>query len=173
VHPRDHYLLVLCMLLLCAAFLWMNAAWPDEPRFVTPLMAILVVLGVPDHFAGWRRAAPPRPRPNVTTVRFIDSLDLQQGFRLLEVEVGSDAYLRTRCTSTAAHEKLPGESLRDFIARKSIAAILLSESLANDVRYRNDPDFRALLEKPAEFDFEALAIPDTGRTLFLRRGLRQ
>lgn len=169
IYPRNHYMLILGMILLVGAMApFGHPARPLTPRglLIGLTLAAAMIIFTP-------RAETvltfPETKATINTIRFIASLQIAAPVQLLEAEGGYHIYLGDQFSRVAEYEKNGGFS--QFAAERRINMIVVSNALRNDSRLRDDPAWQRLLADPAAQGYAQLAIPTTERLLLVEQGL--
>jgi hypothetical protein len=166
IYPRDHYLILLdAPLLVIAAILLADPAADRQVNFKRLALCgafLIALLPFAKNTVGVNV-------PNLETIRFIRSLHITQPVNLLEVEGGYDIYLGKNFHRMPEYEKRTG--FDQFRAEKAINAIVVSNYLSEDVRFKDDPEWQRFLADPGQSGFTRLAIPRTKHLLILKNGL--
>jgi DTW domain-containing protein YfiP len=63
------------------------------------------------------------------------------------------------------------EGFRQFLTANRIGVIILNEALARDTRFRDDPEFRAFVERPEADGFTVFPVPNTRDRIAVRNDL--
>ena len=111
-------------------------------------------------------------QPNLSTIRFLRSLDITVPIKVLEAEGGYGIYVGRNYTRVAEYNKrVPFE---DFLAERSIDMVIESDRLSQDVRFSEDPEWHSFTNAPSRFGFTQVAMPAVeGRRLFIRKEIVQ
>ncbi|MEI6810047.1 MAG: hypothetical protein WCN95_15120 [bacterium] len=102
-------------------------------------------------------------------IDFLDSLQLHQKVQLLEAEGGFHFYLPTNWSRVAEYEKT--ESYTAFARRRRINAIMLTERLAKDSRFKSDSQWQDFVSNPTNSGFARLGVTGTPWQLLIRKEL--
>jgi hypothetical protein len=171
IYPRPHYLLIpgIGMLIIGALLLAGEPNTPDRTMRLTLPVALLMLILVPATYA---YSGPYPGNFNVRTVTFIRDLPLlPKDFNgtiripIVEAEGGLDRYLGQPYLEVGEYEK--DRDFAAFLISRDIAAVLLSPRLADDTRFKNDPEWLDFLANPDKYGFFMLPVPDTNRTLYI------
>lgn len=111
------------------------------------------------------------PLKTASTIAFIQSLNLSpnQPINFLEAEGGIAVYLSNKYQYVAHYEKQ--ENFQSFLQNNNINMILITENLLKDTRYRDDREFKEVIQQPQEFGFRVFTIPQTQATLLVAEHL--
>lgn len=166
MYPRTHYLLLLGLPCV-AAFLVLTRECRLRPEWgsatLAPLAGLLFLLQTP--------AAPERSGelPVRHTIDFLASLRVDREVHLLEAQGGFHLYLPANWNRVAEYEK--AEPFGAFSEHRGINAILLTDQLAQDSRFRSDGDWQDFVAKPEDSGFVTLTVPGTPWHLLIRSDL--
>ena len=166
IYPRDHYLLLLVVPIL-AALLVLVRDCSLQPEKNVPFFALLV--GVFFLFQTPVLSEPEGNLPVKRAIAFLDSLHINQPVQMLESQGGFHYYLAKNWSRVAEYEK--SEPFLDFMSHRHINAIMLSDELRNDTRFKSDSQWQEFVADPATANFLKLDVPDTPWVLFIRKEL--
>jgi hypothetical protein len=163
IGPREHYLLFVVLL---ATLLVVSLLMNGVNRFFTlskivsskiiypfALICVATIILIRPMYDFYPRQA----TDNLNTIRFIQTLNLQNAVIMLEAEGGYNIYLGDSFTRIPEYAK--GENFAAFMQKHSINTIVVSGALRNDSRFKLDPEWLKFLNSPEEFGFSALDIP--------------
>lgn len=147
-----------------------ESAPPGSSRTVglVGTLALALILVTP---SPWYLLGAPRAQQNLATIRYLQELAIHEPVNLLEAKGGfpiyvGDNYRRVREVDKAV-------PYAQFAREQGINMVVLEETLRNDSRFRDDPEWQAFLADPVAAGFSVLAIPDTNRTLLVATSLLQ
>ena len=166
VYPRDHYLLLLVvpfigLLLVLARD---DGVQPNRQQLFASIgIGAFFILATPD------MAASPARFPIRSTISFLGALKPSEDVHLLEAEGGFHFYLNSQWHRVAEYGKR--QAFFTFKRRTGINAILLSDRLANDSRFRADNEWLEFLRDPELHGFESTEIPGSNFRLIHKEGL--
>ena len=170
ISPRAHYLEVVGMAVVVAAAVMTRGEGTDTPFIAARIAAIglALVLITP---SPWFLLGAPEYRFNLATIRYLQELAVTEPVNLLEAKGGfaiylGDNYQRVREVDKAA-------PFDQFPRAQAINMIVVDETLRNDSRFRDDPQWQAFLADPVTAGYSVLAIPNTDRTLIIATSLLQ
>jgi hypothetical protein len=107
-------------------------------------------------------------QPNLSTINFLRSLDITVPIDILEAEGGYGFYISGNYNRVAEYDKRT--PFGDFLAERSIDMIVVSDRLAQDVRFRDDPEWHSFTKDPSQFGFMQVTMPGVEkRSLFVSR----
>jgi len=163
IYPRDHYLL-----LFAVPFFAVCLVLTRECSFRLKRGVSLATIAIGIYFLLQTSVylEPVKDLRTKTTIEFLDSLGLTQNMHLLEAEGGFHFYLSSNWRRVPEDRKAEPFSL--FILKHDINAIMLTESLSNDSRFRYDVEWLAFLSNFERFGFVRYVVPGTTRFFFLR-----
>lgn len=197
VHPRSHYLLPFWSLGLVMAIaaasrrfrelrggplgsrfralrwnLRRPISLPDPVRrFAAPVAVVVVALGV----------TAPRERglkqnrlfetrlPMANTARRLRQLGIDEEVAILRMEIGLEWYIADNYRGIEPWDK--DEPFLDFLGSRQIRLIVDEYHIHHDSRMRDDPQFAAVMDRPADFGFRSIPIPGTDRRLLVSEDL--
>jgi len=160
-YPRHHYLIIPGMLIIVMAAIFLAGRKRDhEFRDYKHLLLLgALVIAVTPSSLGLSGTA--TGKPNLETIKFIRSLSIDQNVNLLEANGGFHIYLGDNFSRVAPVDKESG--FNDFIERRQIKAIVLTDGLMNDTRFKDDEDWKFFLENYKCLGWTGLGIPNTNR----------
>jgi hypothetical protein len=170
IYPENHYILLSGVLtIVMMSILLTNHDLEQEPIGYKQLLLIsLLVVVLAPYFKQNREAT---QKPNLNTIRFIQSLGIHEPVYLLETAGGYDIYLGDNFHRVAEYSKITG--FNRFRADHSINMIVVSDTLLNDTRFNNDPEWQRFLTDYRQFGFLQREIPQTDMNLLLLADLLQ
>ncbi|MCB8968688.1 MAG: hypothetical protein H6660_17535 [Ardenticatenaceae bacterium] len=170
IFPRSHYLIFFAVLSLVILTIFLPGignkfVYRDHKLliilvgligiFVTPQYAQLI-----DHSVN---------KENVNTFEFLRSLAIEEEVYLLEAKGGVHIYVGNNYHRIAQYNK--ATSFDDFRRENKINAILITSSLTNDSRFKNDKDWTSFLKNYQDLGFISLDIPGSEGQLILEKHL--
>jgi hypothetical protein len=169
IQPRNHYLLLPCVLtaVFLAIMVDSNEHENKQANYTSLLFLGLLAISFTPYFAD--RIRSDRPGPNLASIRFIQSLSIEDPVNLLEVEGGYHYYLDNNFHRVAEYEKK--SDFFYFMEEKKINMIMVSDSLVEDSRFRDDTEWLFFLENYSTFEYTQMDVPYTGRILLIRNDL--
>lgn len=176
IFPRYHYLIIhtvlLCVLL---AYLYShtirNSHWNLNWRLAS-VIGLLILLLTPSLANGWcvgkscifsRQQKP--PRPNLETIQFIRSLNLNPPVNLLAFDIEYPIYLGDSYQRIDPASKQVG--FLQFIQQNQVDLIVLDQELQQDIRFVDDREWNRFLQNYPALGAQRLDIPRTERKLFV------
>jgi hypothetical protein len=165
IYPRNHYILLLVTQLICLLTILLTSGkiWCKKLNFRQIILVGLILIGItPYYFTPGRSDLPQR---ELTTIRFIQSLDIEQPVYLLEAQGGITYYLDPNYHRVSAFEK--DSNFLPFLKDNDINMILITDSLRQDSRFIEDEEWNNFLESHGEYGFASLNIPAVDRTLLI------
>lgn len=169
IYPRNHYLLILGILLIVGVMALFGRPAAPHTALTLPIsvgLGLLMVLALPPTTA----ILPGAPnKPTLATLAFITALPLNGSVQLLEAEGGYNIYLGDQFSRVAEYDK--DGPFNEWAARRQINMIVLSSRLQNDSRLRDDPEWQHLLSDPAAQGYIELPISGTDLTLLVQQHL--
>ncbi len=169
IQPRDHYLLLPCV--LTAVFLAIivdSNEHEQKPANYTKLLFLgLLAISFTPYFA--ERIRSDRPGPNLSSIRFIQSLSIEETVYLLEAEGGYHYYLDDNFHRIAQYAK--NSDFYHFMEERKINMIMVTDVLVEDSRFRDDAEWIDFLDNYSTFDFTQLDVPYAGSILLIHNDL--
>jgi hypothetical protein len=167
IYPRDHYLLGFSVLAVMITVIL--ATNPDTNQGQInlkklSLLCILLIILTPG-FGESEKAV----QKNLSTIRLIESLELEEPINLLVTQGGLPYFLGSNFHRVKENEK--NTAFDQFRADRNINMIVVSEGLRNDTRLKNDPEWQDFLEKYQQFGYLQIEIPNTPRKIIVRADL--
>ncbi len=169
IYPRKHYLLILGVLLLIGIMALFGR--PGNTRTSAPLLLTLALAAAIAIFTPPATAVLPaaQTKPTLATVDFIAALPIDGPVYMLEAEGGYNIYLGDRFSRVAEYAK--DAPFNQWADERRINMIVVSPTLRNYSRLRDDPEWQALLNDPAAQGFVPLPITGTDRLLLVQQSL--
>jgi hypothetical protein len=184
IYPRQHYLMptaIFATALLAASSAWFPRAAALHSRLnsrpaVVVAVALCLVL-TPSRVLGpggralfpWNRPAAVAPSVQRATIDTLRRLHVTAPVASLECGYSSSFYAGMDGPTVVAWAKADG--FRQFVTANGIGVIILNEALARDTRFRDDPEFRAFLDRPEAGGFTLLPVPGTRDRIAVRTDL--
>jgi len=169
IQPRDHYLLLPCV--LTAVFLAIivdSNEHEQKPANYTKLLFLgLLAISFTPYFA--ERIRSDRPGPNLASIRFIQSLSIEETVYLLEAEGGYHYYLDDNFHRIAQYAK--NSDFYHFMEERKINMIMVTDVLVEDSRFRDDAEWIDFLDNYSTFEFTQLDVPYAGSLLLIHNDL--
>jgi hypothetical protein len=166
IFPREHYLMLFSTLTVLTIVILLSKHHykPDQINnkrlFLLALFAIVLTPYFPSKSD---------EKPNLSTIRFINSLRIHEPVDLLEAEGGYNIYLDDNFHRVAQYDK--NMNFYHFLKDRNINMIVLSDSLRQDTRFRDDPEWQGFLADPHRSGYLQLTIPKTDSKLIIRDDL--
>jgi hypothetical protein len=175
VYPQRGYLLIQAPLIGAWALAWLagddghSYSLAPRRRVSQGRRAIEAVAAGVLLVAATPRAADMAPAQVVLrrTVESLRALRLPAGARVLEAQGGLPYYLTPPGELVPQYRK--DAPAPEFLRRERVAVVIVSPELMADSRWRDDPQWRALLADPRAQGFELLRSTDGGFPLLVRR----
>jgi hypothetical protein len=168
IYPRPHYLLIMGILaILGAIILFRNPNFKQEQisyKVLFLLCTLLIILTL--QFSPYQKIV---NKPNLNTIQFIQSLNINQPVNMLEAQGGFYIYLNGEFDRVAEYDK--NTNFDQFRTDRNISMIVLSDILLNDTRFINDTEWQGFLADYDKFGYIQLEIPNTNRKLILQADL--
>ena len=175
IYPRFHYVVpqyiffVTTLLFLISS----NLSALNISRFKQALVIGLLLLAITPYLAGhWYFQDKNEPQSrinNLSTVRFIKSLNLEDKVNILEADGGYDVFLPNNFQLFFAFSKKT--LFNDFMHKNDINVIVLSAKMSRDARFQMDPGWQTFMTDYAGRGFAKLTVPGTSRILFIKNPL--
>jgi len=167
IHPRSHYLLLLWVLtgVLMATLIDTPAIEEKQMTQKQFIVLGLLIIALTPYFANKAAAN----RPNLETIRFIESLRIEEPVTVLEAEGGYHIYLGDNFRRVAEYDKNTG--FNHFLSSRNINMIVLSNLLQKDTRFKDDAEWQHFLIEYSNLGYRDINIPNTDRKLMVRADL--
>ncbi|MDB9314334.1 hypothetical protein PN462_14565 [Spirulina sp. CS-785/01] len=183
IFPREHYLVLQNTLILAIfAYLMSFVTPPLKLNWPNALsLGLVIILITPNLAFGWcltpqfclgKTETVTLERPNINTVQFIKTLPLKTKtpINFLEAEGGYSIYISDNVQRVYEWQKYE-TPFKQYQAEKNINMILLSEDLINHPFYRNDQQFKAVINSPQQYNYQSFQIPKTPFTLLVKQDI--
>lgn len=171
IQPRNHYLILPCVLtaVFLAIIVDSNEYEQKQANYTSLLFLGLLAISFTPYFSD--RIRSDRPGPNLASVRFIQSLSIEETVNLLESEGGYHYYLDDNFHRVAEYQK--NSDFFHFMEEYKISMIMVSESLVEDTRFKDDAEWVDFLENYSTFGYVQMEVPYTDRILLIQNDLLQ
>ena len=152
IYPREHYLLLVVILPLhgLAVFARSHSISQKDTAIAVAVLALALFMAQPADTGN-------RSQPNRAVIAALRSLNISRPVNLLEAEGEYGVYVGENYNCIAEYSK--SSFFNDFVEQKSIDAIILSDHLRADTRFRDDPEWQSFLVEPSVLGFTAIAVP--------------
>jgi len=169
IQPRDHYLLLPCVLtaVFLAIIVDSNEHEQKQANYTKLLFLGLLAISFTPYFA--ERIRSDRPGPNLASIRFIQSLSIEETVYLLEAEGGYHYYLDDNFHRIAQYAK--NSDFYHFMEERKINMIMVTDVLVEDSRFRDDAEWIDFLDNYSTFEFTELDVPYAGSILLIHNDL--
>jgi len=169
IQPRDHYLLLPCVLtaVFLAIIVDSNEHEQKQANYTKLLFLGLLAISFTPYFA--ERIRSDRPGPNLASIRFIQSLSIEETVYLLEAEGGYHYYLDDNFHRIAQYAK--NSDFYHFMEERKINMIMVTDVLVEDSRFRDDAEWIDFLDNYSTFDFTELDVLYAGSLLLVHNDL--
>jgi hypothetical protein len=176
IYPRAHHILLLGVLTIVLMAILLDSHPLEQKASESQAIQVshkqLLLLGslmiaLTPYFSGQVNTK----QPNLNTIRFIQSLRIEEPVNLLEAEGGFHYYLDDNFHRVAEYEK--NTNFDRFLQKKNINMIVVTEVLLEDTRFRDDTNWRDFLADYPTFGYVQMDIPHTDRKLFIRIDILQ
>lgn len=108
-------------------------------------------------------------QPNKETIRFIQSLEIEEPVNMLEAQGGYRYYLGNNFQRVAEYDK--NTDFDRFMQTRNINMIVVTNHLLEDTRFRNDVEWHDFLADYLSFGYVEMDVPNTDRRLLIRADL--
>jgi len=166
IYPRSHYLL-LFMVPFFAAVMVLVRDCDAQPERGASLFILLV--GLLFLFQTPVMSEPSGKLHVRKRIDFLGSLQVHKKVQLLEAEGGFHYYLPANWSRVAEYEK--SESYTAFAEHRGVNAVIISESLYGNYRFKCDSQWHDFLSNPTNAGFTGMDIPGTPWQLLIRKEL--
>jgi len=169
IYPRDHYLSI-CIAIVVFGIAVLIGGRSDTTQVsnvkpwqiaIIGLLLILLTPNLVDQIGA--------NQPTLSTIRFIQSLQIVESVNILEAEGGYPIYLGDNFHRVAEFHK--DREFSKFVDEQNINMIVASERMKNDARYREDQEWHKFVTNFAAQGFSHFIIPNTGRDLYISTDL--
>ncbi len=174
--PRHEFITIHLIMILTFFLLLCEHCFPINLNYQTStiILVFLVTLSATPYISNnWYFTFPndgylsQRKLYNYKTIKFIQALNLKDNINILEAEGGINVYLGPQFRWVPEYEKK--ESFFHYLDKRKINAILSTDNLVNDVRFRNDTEWREFFTDYQQYGFSKYAIPDTDRAIYVKK----
>lgn len=191
INPRFHYLILQSVFLLTIiAYFLENSFSPYlqslRQQNLTHKLAYPIIVGsillmlTPNLARGWcltenlcviQRISIPSTLslPNLKTIEFIQSLQIENDVNILEADGGYHAYLGDRYHYIPEYKKQT--KFKQFLQKENINMVVLTAALDKDINFSQDEEFVNFFNQPEQWNFTKLKIPETEGFLLLASDL--
>lgn len=162
---KNHYILMLTVPAIIACLSVFAPAEESTQRSDLRgivLIGLCLVLSVP-------ATAVSRNRPTARTIRFLEAAGIQERVNLLEAEQGYHFYLSSNY-NRIKHVWKKGD-FDSFRKEHEVNAIVVTQNLMEDRRYRTDASWKAFLSDYGAAGFVKLRVPETDNCIIIARDL--
>jgi hypothetical protein len=169
IYPRDHYLLlpgILITVMITTLFAQEDTPSVSLDYKIVLLVGIIMIFITPSFTSLIGSAG---TKTNVETISFIESLNIKDEVFLLEANGGFHIYLGNNFHRVASHDK--NSNFNDFMEMRNINAVIVTNGMLNDFRYREDREWAFFLNNYQSLGFEKFDIPDTNMQLIIENNL--
>jgi hypothetical protein len=181
IYPREHYLVGQTLLVGAVIAVQLSRLLKTDgnsaQRLRSPLgalgLGIVVLLLMPNRAAMVTDEvrANPLHQPGLKTVETVRALGLRGGVRILH-DVGLVApYLGDDVIDVNQSSKPRDQAFSAFRQETGVNVILVRGTLLADTRFRDDPEWRALISDPEGHGFRRMKIANTRRHLLVDRSV--
>ena len=181
IFPRYHYLmmqaLLLIILLSFVASLTLKSPILRVGILKGLVIGLVILLLTPSLNYGWCLGrnlcafsrSPSEPPPNLTTLRYLQDLEVNQPINLLAAGFEYRTYLENPVNRVDPFAK--DGSFQHYLEAHQIEMVITDEWLLNDPGFQEDPEWQNFLDNPEVYGFVARQIPQTNRLLLLKKSL--
>ena len=134
IYPRGHYLLLPYAMTTAMMAILLSKHTPEQEQLNHKRLLLLglLVIALTPYFS----QGSIKNRHNLDTIRFVQSLKIQEPVRLLEAEGGYNIYLGDNFQRVAEYDK--DKDFHHFRADRNINMIVVTDILLKDTRFKND-----------------------------------
>lgn len=160
IYPRDHYLLIFTYIIVIVTVILLTKNDFKQGQINLKklfLLCVLIIIITP-HFSKSEQSV---QKSNLSTIQFIQSLEIDEPVNLLEAQGGYNYYLGSNYHRVAEYDK--NTNYDHFGADRNINMIVVSKELLNDTRFKNDPEWQSFLANYRQFGYLQIEIPNTNR----------
>jgi hypothetical protein len=172
IYPRTHYMLILGTLLLAVMAILLDPLKDRQVRWPHTILIALVVVAITPNAVNLVGPLP-RPQPTVNAIQFMRGLGITDETYFLSEQFGYSSYLARdfRADPGAAWRAFTGSQkdipFNRFLREHRINIIFVTDDLLNNIRFREDPEWKAFLEHYESAGFVKLILPDGRRALYV------
>lgn len=173
IYPREHYLVPLGLLALARLAAACEAlALPR--RYDARAATGLALVGLFAVAPATQRALAPAEGPSAlegqATIKALGALDLPDGAKILEADIGRGTYVAKGTVSLGPWEKAEGEPLFAFLDEHEVDVVVVDDRLRNDPRFADALADEGVASRAAEAGYDVVPVPHTTVTLLVRTG---
>lgn len=166
-YPRGHYLLFLAVFIMVTLSLLVVKNIIGKNDYKHVLAAGSLVLALTPCLSDYQSIPVGKAgNENITTIKFIQSLNIKSKVYLLESEGGFHIYLGDNFVRVPEYDKKT--NFFDFLKKKQINMIVLSDTLKYDKRFAGDKEWNLFLQNYSTLSYKKLLIPHTKRAVFVK-----
>jgi hypothetical protein len=169
VTPKDHYLLLLGVISVALSTVLLAPRESETKSMWALVLAFFLIALTPYMVTEEAAGRTGSKRPNVETIRFIESLGIRETVNLLEAGSNVDLYVGGNLHGVPRWEKKT--TFDQFRRGRNINMIVWSALLDRDSRFRADPEWRYFLDHYRELGWIERDIPNTDKKLIVRADL--
>jgi hypothetical protein len=134
------------------------------PMFITILLGLSLIVITPTFSARTTTI-----KPNLATIRAIQSLKIIEPVNILDADGGYCIYLSDNYHQVLQLDK--SENFDLYLLDKKINMIVVNQPLSVDTRFRHDREWRQFLRNYTEFGFTQIDIPNIENKILIRNEL--
>jgi hypothetical protein len=164
IYPREHYILVigiLLIILLSIVFMSFQGNFPQKKLHHLLLAGLIVILITPNFNSLYLKTP---SRENYITVKFIESLGIEQEVTMLEYVRVYYAYLGNNFNHVPGH--LMDSNCFDYIEENSVDIMVLSPSLLGDPKF-SSAECQDVFLNNEKYNFVKYSIPYTENEILI------
>lgn len=170
IRPRLHYVYLFGLLSGLGAVIVLFRNLGNDNKGSTWLLTALISAASLILVHPAADAVPAHSQPVLKTILFLRQLDITEPVHVLGGGGGLEQYVGRSYSRVTPWEK--NQPFLDFLGAHSINMVVGGSQLSQDVRFRDDPQWKSFLRDPSAFGFVQLEVPDVGHgSLLVSRAL--
>lgn len=165
IHPRLHYVYLFGLLSMLGTVIVLFRNPGSDNKGSTWLLTALISAASLILVHPAADAVSAHPQPVLKTILFLRQLDLTEPVYVLGGGGGLEQYVGRSYSRVTPWDK--NQPFLDFLSARSINMIIGSSQLSQDLRFRDDPQWKTFLQDPPAFGFVQLEVPDVSHASIL------
>lgn len=158
IFPRRHYLIIfgVILILMFVCILFRNVFIPRKQFIYISIIYVFIfsLLLVRPLKSIVSIQAP----ENLRTIKFIRSLEIKEPVNILDAAGLYNIYESNNYNRVQEYAKV--SLFNEYLRETSVNMIVLSNTLLNDNRFSNDPEWNYFIKYPEEFGFACITVPE-------------
>jgi len=167
IYPREHYLVIPLTLNLMFIFFLATKDKIDykHTRFSQIILIGILLIWITPGLSLDHRGN----QPTLGTINYVKSLNLDQNIKMLENDGGYCYYINETCEATMGFSKT--QNFIEFLKTENINLVVVTNSLLEESKLVNDPEWQDFLINFSQYGFEKLDIPEINNYLIISSNL--